>query len=78
MRKLVSVLFLANGRMATEQVRHVLYMPGWMSVLLRPERSEGLHFFNAALDRGYAQFGLSGLKWSYFLSDWDETWVDLS
>ena len=29
----MSVLFLANGRMTTEQVRHVLYMPGWMSVL---------------------------------------------
>ena len=29
----MSVLFLCNGRIATEQVRHVLYMPGWMSVL---------------------------------------------
>ena len=29
----MSVLLLANGRRATEQVRHVLYMPGWMSVL---------------------------------------------
>ena len=46
--------------------------------LLRPERSEGLHFFNAALDRGYAQFQWATLKWSYFMSDWDETWVDLS
>ncbi len=29
----MSVLFLANGRRATEQVRHLLYMTGWMSVL---------------------------------------------
>ena len=29
----MSVVFLANGRMTTEQVRHVLHMPGWMSVL---------------------------------------------
>ena len=29
----MSVLFLANGRMTTEEVRHVLYMSGWMSVL---------------------------------------------
>ena len=29
----MSVLFLCNGRIATEQVRHVLYMPSWMSVL---------------------------------------------
>ena len=29
----MSALFLANVRMAKEQVRHVLYLPGWMSVL---------------------------------------------
>ena len=50
----------------------------FFNAFLRPERSEGLHFFNAALDRGYAQFGFAVEKLSYFLSDWDETWVDLS
>ena len=36
---------------------HVGPDEGFGDVWLRPERSEGLHFFNAALDRGYAQFG---------------------
>ena len=59
---------------------HFSYIENQSNILawLRPERSEGLHFFNAALDRGYAQFHWDIIKWSCFLSELDETGVDLS
>ena len=41
--------------------------------LLRPERSEGLHFFNEALDRGYAQFEWASRNLLISLPDLDET-----
>ena len=46
--------------------------------LLRPERSEGLHFFNAALDRGYAQFGFLVLKYISKWAEWTQIWQSWS
>ena len=46
--------------------------------LLRSERSEDLHFFNAALDRGYAKFGFLLLKYIFKLAKWTEIWLSWS
>ena len=50
----------------------------WEFFFLRPERSEGLHFFNVALDRGYAQFGFLILKYSLKWMEWAQIWQSWS
>ena len=48
-------------------------MDSQFKFLLRPERSEGLDFFNEALDRGYAQFQWACRNLLISLPDLDET-----
>ena len=59
---------------------HFSYIENQSNILawLRPERSEGLHFFNEALDRGYAQFGFLLMKYIFKWSKWAQIWLSWS